>query len=177
MRRRSLSTRPGRARTHGALDGAKGFTAPSAKMDVRPGGQYRALIRSGEGKDYWFRGEYREVIEASRLVFTSPGRKTASAARRPGDRHLCEENGKTRMTFSRRRSSRRKSATVMRAAGARPSTSSKPMSPRSKPSDPTCMQRQGDDNVEHESSTANNGPLPARSFSKRRKNSPDCATN
>jgi uncharacterized protein YndB with AHSA1/START domain len=80
--------------------GPKGFTAPSVKMDVRPGGQYRALIRSGEGKDYWFRGVYREVVEATRLVFTFAWEEDGER----GEENLvtvtfAEENGKTRMTF------------------------------------------------------------------------------
>jgi uncharacterized protein YndB with AHSA1/START domain len=80
--------------------GPKGFTAPSARLDVREGGQYRALIRSPEGKDYWFHGVYREVVENKRLVFTF-------AWEEDGERGLenlitltfTEENGKTRMTF------------------------------------------------------------------------------
>jgi len=80
--------------------GPKGFTAPSVKMDVRPGGQYRALIRSGEGKDYWFSGIYREVVEAKRLVFTFAWDEEGER----GQENLvtvtfAEENGKTRMTF------------------------------------------------------------------------------
>jgi uncharacterized protein YndB with AHSA1/START domain len=80
--------------------GPKGFTAPSVKMDVRPGGQYRALIRSGEGKDYWFRGVYREVVEAERLVFTFAWEEDGER----GQENLvtvtfADENGKTRMTF------------------------------------------------------------------------------
>ena len=81
--------------------GPKGFTAPSAKMDVRPGGQYRALIRSAEGKDHWFHGVYREVVEARRLVFTFAWEKEGEH----GQENLvtitfAEENGKTRMTFT-----------------------------------------------------------------------------
>ena len=80
--------------------GPKGFTALSVKMDVRPGGQYRAWIRSGEGKDYWFRGVYREVVEAKRLVFTFAWEEDGER----GQENLvtvtfAEENGKTRMTF------------------------------------------------------------------------------
>lgn len=50
--------------------GPRGFTASSADMDVRPGGAYRAVIRSNEGKDHWFGGVYREVVESARLSFT-----------------------------------------------------------------------------------------------------------
>lgn len=80
--------------------GPKGFTAPSAKLDVREGGQYRALIRSPEGKDYWFHGVYREVVENKRLVFTFAWEEDGER----GSENLItitftEENGKTRMTF------------------------------------------------------------------------------
>lgn len=80
--------------------GPKGFTAPSAKLDVREGGQYRALIRSPEGKDYWFRGVYREVVENKRLVFTFAWEEEGER----GQENLititfADENGKTRMTF------------------------------------------------------------------------------
>jgi uncharacterized protein YndB with AHSA1/START domain len=39
-------------------------------MDVRGGGAYRTCIRSPEGRDYWMRGVYREIVEPERLVFT-----------------------------------------------------------------------------------------------------------
>src|SRR5215207_6544179 len=48
--------------------GPKGFTTPSCQIDVRPGGAYRTLIRSAEGKDHWMRGVYREVVPPERLV-------------------------------------------------------------------------------------------------------------
>lgn len=50
--------------------GPKGFTTPSCEMDVRPGGTFRICIRSGEGKDHWMSGVYREVVPPDRLVFT-----------------------------------------------------------------------------------------------------------
>ena len=54
--------------------GPNGFTSPSCQMEVRPGGAYRTLIRSPEGKDHWMRGVYREIVEPERLVSPSPGR-------------------------------------------------------------------------------------------------------
>lgn len=79
--------------------GPKGFTAPSVKMDVREGGRYRALIRSAEGKDYWFQGVYREVIENMRLVFTFAWEGEGSQENLITIT-FAEENGKTRMTFT-----------------------------------------------------------------------------
>jgi len=80
--------------------GPEGFTAPSVKLDVRVGGHYRGLIRSREGKDYWFRGTYREVVENCRLVFTFAWEEDGER----GEENLvtvifAEEGGKTRMTF------------------------------------------------------------------------------
>jgi uncharacterized protein YndB with AHSA1/START domain len=80
--------------------GPEGFTAPSAELDVREGGHYRAQIRSPEGKDYWFRGTYREVVENRRLVFTFAWEEDGER----GEENLvtvtfAEEGGKTRMTF------------------------------------------------------------------------------
>ena len=48
--------------------GPKGFTLPSCKMDLRPGGAYRFHMRSPEGDDHWSQGVYREVVEPERLV-------------------------------------------------------------------------------------------------------------
>ncbi|MGE0008288.1 MAG: SRPBCC domain-containing protein [Parvibaculaceae bacterium] len=80
--------------------GPKGFTAPSARLDLRVGGHYRALIRSAEGKDYRFRGTYREVVENERLVFTFAWEEDGE---RGGENLVtvtfAEEGGKTRMTF------------------------------------------------------------------------------
>ena len=48
--------------------GPKGFSVPTCEADPRPGGVFRLCMRSPEGKDYWVRGKYREVLPAERLV-------------------------------------------------------------------------------------------------------------
>jgi uncharacterized protein YndB with AHSA1/START domain len=80
--------------------GPKGFTAPSWEMDVRPGGAWRACIRSPEGTDLWMRGVYREVVAPERLVFTfawetqgEPGHETLVTVT------FAEQDGRTRLTF------------------------------------------------------------------------------
>jgi uncharacterized protein YndB with AHSA1/START domain len=81
--------------------GPRGFTTPSCEMDFRPGGAYRACIRSPEGTDYWMRGVYREIVEPDRIVFTfawedekgEPGHETLVTVT------FAEQGGKTKLTF------------------------------------------------------------------------------
>lgn len=48
----------------------KGWTCPVSKVDPRPGGGYLNCMRSPEGKDYWSKGVYREIVEPERIVCT-----------------------------------------------------------------------------------------------------------
>jgi uncharacterized protein YndB with AHSA1/START domain len=48
--------------------GPKGFTVPSCEADPRPGGAFRLVMRSPDGKDYRVRGSYREVVAPESLV-------------------------------------------------------------------------------------------------------------
>jgi uncharacterized protein YndB with AHSA1/START domain len=81
--------------------GPKGFSAPSCEMDLRPGGAWRACIRSAEGVDHWMAGNYREVVPPERLVFTfawdnpegEPGHQTLVTVT------FADQDGKTRLTF------------------------------------------------------------------------------
>jgi uncharacterized protein YndB with AHSA1/START domain len=50
--------------------GPKGFTLPTCDIDLRPGGVYHYCMRSPEGKDYWGRGVYREIVKPERIVCT-----------------------------------------------------------------------------------------------------------
>ncbi len=50
--------------------GPEGFTTPSCRMDVRPGGDYRTVIRSAEGREHRMCGTFREVVPPERLVMT-----------------------------------------------------------------------------------------------------------
>jgi uncharacterized protein YndB with AHSA1/START domain len=82
--------------------GPKDFTAPSIKMDFRPGGAYRACIRSPEGKDEWMSGVYREIVEPERIVFTF--RWEEPSENMPGRENLVtvtftDHNGKTRLNL------------------------------------------------------------------------------
>ena len=48
--------------------GPRRFTIHSVEADARPGGVFKLCMRSPEGKDYWVRGEYREVAVPAHLV-------------------------------------------------------------------------------------------------------------
>ena len=48
--------------------GPAGFSVHSCEADPRPGGVFRLCMRSPDGKDYWVRGAYREVVAPERLV-------------------------------------------------------------------------------------------------------------
>lgn len=47
------------------------FTVPEAEIDFRPGGVCAICMRSPEGRDFWSRGTYIEIVPPERLVFTS----------------------------------------------------------------------------------------------------------
>jgi uncharacterized protein YndB with AHSA1/START domain len=47
--------------------GPKGFEVHSAVADPRPGGVFRMCMRAPDGRDFWVRGSYREVVENERL--------------------------------------------------------------------------------------------------------------
>jgi uncharacterized protein YndB with AHSA1/START domain len=46
------------------------FTTPSCEIDLRPGGAFNTLMRSGEGEDYPNAGVFLEVVPDRRLVTT-----------------------------------------------------------------------------------------------------------
>lgn len=81
--------------------GPRDFSAPEVSVDLRPGGAWRACIRSPEGRDYWMHGVYREIVPPERLVFThvweeghdSPDHETLVSVT------LEDQGGKTKLTF------------------------------------------------------------------------------
>jgi uncharacterized protein YndB with AHSA1/START domain len=50
--------------------GPKNFTAPYCKIDLRVGGESFTAMRDEEGKDYWGKGLYREVVPNELIVVT-----------------------------------------------------------------------------------------------------------
>jgi uncharacterized protein YndB with AHSA1/START domain len=59
-----------RAEHLGRWFGPKDFTLPSCEIDFREGGSYRFCMRSPEGEDHWVWGEYQQIDEPERIVFT-----------------------------------------------------------------------------------------------------------
>jgi uncharacterized protein YndB with AHSA1/START domain len=50
--------------------GPNGFTTPFCTIDLRVGGVYHNCMRSPEGRDYWSKGVYREIVAPERIVCT-----------------------------------------------------------------------------------------------------------
>jgi uncharacterized protein YndB with AHSA1/START domain len=50
--------------------GCNEFPASHMEMDVRPGGRWRACLRSDEGHEIWLGGEFVEISSPDRLIFT-----------------------------------------------------------------------------------------------------------
>jgi uncharacterized protein YndB with AHSA1/START domain len=50
--------------------GPEGFTVPECALDPRPGGAWRTVMRSPEGRNHVVSGVYREILPPARLVLT-----------------------------------------------------------------------------------------------------------
>ncbi len=50
--------------------GPRRHTTAVEKMDVRVGGKWRFVDREANGTEYWFNGEYREIVPPERVVQT-----------------------------------------------------------------------------------------------------------
>jgi len=50
--------------------GPRGTTMPVCEMDFRPGGKWRYVIRTANGHEQGFGGEYREIVPPERIVWT-----------------------------------------------------------------------------------------------------------
>ena len=49
--------------------GPKGYTLPYCEIDLREGGVFLYCMRSPEGRDFWGRGVFREIVAPERIVF------------------------------------------------------------------------------------------------------------
>lgn len=59
--------------------GPEGYSCPEAKMEFREGGRYTIAMKGPEGKVNWSAGEFREILQNERIVYTD---------------HFSDENGK-----------------------------------------------------------------------------------
>ncbi|HEY1759569.1 MAG TPA: SRPBCC domain-containing protein [Bryobacteraceae bacterium] len=50
--------------------GWRGSTLPVCELDLRPGGAWRRVLRTPDGKEYPFKGTIREIAAPGRLVYT-----------------------------------------------------------------------------------------------------------
>ncbi len=81
--------------------GPKGFGIHSVEADPRPGGVFRMCMRSAEGKDFWVRGSYREVVPNERLVISCAADDDRGVKRLDEviDVSFTERAGKTTLTL------------------------------------------------------------------------------
>lgn len=93
--------------------GPENYTAPICQIDLRVGGGYFYCMRSPEGKDFYSKGIYRDIVSQQRLVMTDSFADEkgnivpASYYQMPGDWPMelevkisfKEEAGKTKMTL------------------------------------------------------------------------------
>ncbi|MCT9933046.1 SRPBCC domain-containing protein [Planotetraspora sp. A-T 1434] len=82
--------------------GPRAFTTPLSKitMEPAPGGEWRAILVSGDGMEIPLYGTYREVAGPARLVFTTGDPdNTAGDLASVVTVDLADLGGKTEMTF------------------------------------------------------------------------------
>jgi uncharacterized protein YndB with AHSA1/START domain len=82
--------------------GPRGFTIHSCETDPRPGGVFRLCMRAKDGKDYWVRGEFREVAPPARLVIHCTADDHTGVARLEEtiDVTFTEERGRTTVALN-----------------------------------------------------------------------------
>jgi uncharacterized protein YndB with AHSA1/START domain len=77
--------------------GPEGMVLLSCEIDFRVGGKWRRCMSSGAGHEHWIHGEYREIVEPSRLSFSYVNEHDGFETIVTTD--FVEEAGKTRMFF------------------------------------------------------------------------------
>jgi uncharacterized protein YndB with AHSA1/START domain len=82
--------------------GPAGFTVHSCEADARAGGVFRLCLRSPDGRDFWVRGEYREVAAPERLVIAcaADDEKGIERLRETIQVTFAEEDGRTKLTVN-----------------------------------------------------------------------------
>ena len=82
--------------------GPRGFTVPSCETDPRAGGFFRLCMRAPDGKNYWVRGAYREIVAPERLVITCTAEDDKGVARLEEVINVAleERGGRTTLTLN-----------------------------------------------------------------------------
>ncbi len=77
-----------------------GFVVTHCEGALHVGGAWRSCMRSPEGENHWVGGEYRELVENEKLVFTHVWDETDQSPHETLVTVVFEDEGdKTRMTF------------------------------------------------------------------------------
>ncbi len=79
--------------------GPRGFTTTVQQMDVRPGGEWRLVMRGPDGRDYHNRIIYREVEKPARLVFENSPEKGSEPVSFVTRVDFADAGDKTRVDF------------------------------------------------------------------------------
>ncbi|HEX2198787.1 MAG TPA: SRPBCC domain-containing protein [Burkholderiales bacterium] len=79
--------------------GPKGFAIHSCETDPRRGGLFRLCLRAPDGRDYWVRGTFRELVPPERIVIlcTADDDKGVPRLEEVIDVTLAERGGKTEL--------------------------------------------------------------------------------
>jgi uncharacterized protein YndB with AHSA1/START domain len=77
--------------------GPEGLALLACEIDFRVGGKWRRCMSKGPGHEHWIYGEYREIVEPSRLSFTYINDYDGFETLVTMD--FVDEGGKTRMYF------------------------------------------------------------------------------
>ena len=81
--------------------GPKDFTCTHLDSDFRPGGKWRACIKSSAGRELWMGGVYRDIERNEHIIYTFAWENTGEE---PGVENLItvsfrEQDGKTLQSF------------------------------------------------------------------------------
>jgi uncharacterized protein YndB with AHSA1/START domain len=79
--------------------GPRGFTTTVQQMDVKPGGEWRLIMRGPDGRDYHSRIIYREVKKPERLVYEHSPEKGSEPVSFTTTVTFNEQGGQTRIEF------------------------------------------------------------------------------
>lgn len=88
--------------------GPRGFTNPTCEIDVRPGGRIFIIMRGPPGTpysgDFPMSGEFKEIVEPEKIVFTSFAQDKDGTILIDGHNTVtfAEEGGKTTLTVTAR---------------------------------------------------------------------------